>query len=179
MTGILSEPRLTQDQNRDTVIGPQRRESSCPASSLATCTHNNKELTEEAFTVPELTSAQLSEEFPGNEWLVADIYEKYKADKSSVDEKWAEIFARLEAAHDSAPAQKSAPAQTPAPAQSAQKKAAKPAAAAPPKQAKSAPAPSTEKAEAQPQPKVRRAEPAPIAITSEPSKAAREERVAA
>src|SRR5699024_3984039 len=55
-------------------------------TSLATCTHNNKELTEEAFTVPELTSAQLSEEFPGNEWLVADIYEKYKADKSSVDE---------------------------------------------------------------------------------------------
>ncbi|WHS35198.1 multifunctional oxoglutarate decarboxylase/oxoglutarate dehydrogenase thiamine pyrophosphate-binding subunit/dihydrolipoyllysine-residue succinyltransferase subunit [Auritidibacter ignavus] len=46
--------------------------------------------------MPELTSAQLSEEFPGNEWLVADIYEKYKADRSSVDPKWAEIFARLE-----------------------------------------------------------------------------------
>src|SRR5699024_9865190 len=99
-------------------------------TSLATCTHNNKELTEEAFTVPELTSAQLSEEFPGNEWLVADIYEKYKADKSSVDEKWAEIFARLEAAKSSGASQKPTATQSTAPAQPAQAKAAQPAAPA-------------------------------------------------
>src|SRR5699024_2843948 len=178
MTGILSEPRLTQDQNRDTVIGPQRRESSCPASSLATCTHNNKELTEEAFTVPELTSAQLSEEFPGNEWLVADIYEKYKADKSSVDEKWAEIFARLEAAKSSVASQKSAPKQSAAPAESAQAKPAKPAAAAQQKTENSEhAAPSDEEAKP-PQPKVRRAETSPLAITSEPSRAAQEQRAA-
>jgi 2-oxoglutarate decarboxylase len=47
--------------------------------------------------VPELTSDRLSAEFPGNEWLVAEIYDKYKADKSSVDAKWVEIFERLEA----------------------------------------------------------------------------------
>src|SRR5699024_484643 len=101
------------------------------ARDLATCTHKTQEITEEAYTVPELTSAQLSEECPGNEWLVADIYEKYKADKSSVDEKWAEIFARLEAANTSDSQQSSADSQTAAPAQSAQKQAAASATAAP------------------------------------------------
>ncbi|NUL48210.1 multifunctional oxoglutarate decarboxylase/oxoglutarate dehydrogenase thiamine pyrophosphate-binding subunit/dihydrolipoyllysine-residue succinyltransferase subunit [Cellulosimicrobium funkei] len=48
--------------------------------------------------MPELTSDRLSAEFPGNEWLVAEIYDKYKADKSSVDAKWVQIFERLEAA---------------------------------------------------------------------------------
>ena len=47
-------------------------------------------------TVPELTSDQLSAEFPGNEWLVADIYDKYRTDKSSVDAQWVAIFERLE-----------------------------------------------------------------------------------
>ncbi|QCU78444.1 multifunctional oxoglutarate decarboxylase/oxoglutarate dehydrogenase thiamine pyrophosphate-binding subunit/dihydrolipoyllysine-residue succinyltransferase subunit [Citricoccus sp. SGAir0253] len=47
--------------------------------------------------MPELTSDRLSAEFPGNEWLVAEIYDKYRADKSSVDAKWVEIFERLEA----------------------------------------------------------------------------------
>ena len=146
-------------------------------SSLATCTHKTHELTEEAFTVPELTSAQLSEEFPGNEWLVADIYEKYKADKSSVDEKWAEIFARLEAANHSDATQKPAASQTTAPAESAQpKKAAKPAAAESKKSAKSEPAATTANSTKPPKPKVRRAEESPVAITSEPSIAAREER---
>ena len=126
--------------------------------------------------MPELTSAQLSEEFPGNEWLVADIYEKYKADKSSVDEKWAEIFARLEAANTSAaPQRSSVDTQTAAPAQSAQKSAAKPAAAA----QKTATKPATEATAANgtkpPKPKVRRAEAAPQAITSEPSIAPRED----
>lgn len=47
-------------------------------------------------TVPELTSDQISAEFPGNEWLVADIYDKYRTDRSSVDAQWADIFERLE-----------------------------------------------------------------------------------
>src|SRR5688572_29758830 len=55
-------------------------------------------------TVPELTSDRLSAEFPGNEWLVAEIYDKYKADKSSVDAKWVQIFERLEATPASAAA---------------------------------------------------------------------------
>ncbi|WP_022872345.1 multifunctional oxoglutarate decarboxylase/oxoglutarate dehydrogenase thiamine pyrophosphate-binding subunit/dihydrolipoyllysine-residue succinyltransferase subunit [Nesterenkonia alba] len=46
--------------------------------------------------MPELTSSRLAEEFPGNEWLVADIYEKYRQDPDSVDRKWAKIFAELE-----------------------------------------------------------------------------------
>ena len=59
-------------------------------------------------TVPELTSERLSAEFPGNEWLVADIYAKYKADKSSVDAKWVQIFERLEATPASAGAKPAA-----------------------------------------------------------------------
>ena len=50
--------------------------------------------------MPELTSSRLSEEFPGNEWLVAEIYEKYKSDKNSVDKKWWEIFEQLEGTDD-------------------------------------------------------------------------------
>ncbi len=46
--------------------------------------------------MPELTSSRLAEEFPGNEWLVADIYDKYRDDPDSVDRKWADIFRRLE-----------------------------------------------------------------------------------
>ncbi|WP_146339274.1 multifunctional oxoglutarate decarboxylase/oxoglutarate dehydrogenase thiamine pyrophosphate-binding subunit/dihydrolipoyllysine-residue succinyltransferase subunit [Nesterenkonia sp. NBAIMH1] len=46
--------------------------------------------------MPELTSSRLAEEFPGNEWLVADIYEKYRDNPESVDRKWATIFQRLE-----------------------------------------------------------------------------------
>ncbi|MFC0582557.1 multifunctional oxoglutarate decarboxylase/oxoglutarate dehydrogenase thiamine pyrophosphate-binding subunit/dihydrolipoyllysine-residue succinyltransferase subunit [Micrococcoides hystricis] len=52
--------------------------------------------------MPELTSSRLSEEFPGNEWLVAEIYEKYKSDKNSVDKKWWEIFEQLEGADEGA-----------------------------------------------------------------------------
>ncbi|GAA4112706.1 multifunctional oxoglutarate decarboxylase/oxoglutarate dehydrogenase thiamine pyrophosphate-binding subunit/dihydrolipoyllysine-residue succinyltransferase subunit [Enteractinococcus coprophilus] len=126
--------------------------------------------------MPELTSAQLSEEFPGNEWLVADIYEKYKADKSSVDEKWAEIFARLETASRSDSLQSTAHSQTAAPAQAAQKQAAKPAADAPKTATKTATKAAAANGTKPPQPKVRRAEAAPQAITSEPSIAAREER---
>src|SRR5690625_751046 len=134
----LCEARFTQDKYRDIVNGSSgeyRRARRFQVSPRVRTTA--QELTEEAFTVPELTSAQLSEEFPGNEWLVADIYEKYKADKSSVDEKWAEIFARLEAASGSA--QKTAPAQTApaAPAKPAPQKTGQSAAPAAQKPAKS------------------------------------------
>ncbi|GAA1663442.1 alpha-ketoglutarate decarboxylase [Citricoccus zhacaiensis] len=61
--------------------------------------------------MPELTSDRLSAEFPGNEWLVAEIYDKYKADKSSVDAKWVQIFERLEA---DTPASAAAPSASPA-----------------------------------------------------------------
>lgn len=46
--------------------------------------------------MPELTSSRLAEEFPGNEWLVADIYDQYRENPDSVDRKWADIFRRLE-----------------------------------------------------------------------------------
>src|SRR5699024_5242772 len=160
-------------------------------SSLATCTLQTQELTEEAFTVPELTSAQLSEEFPGNEWLVADIYEKYKADQSSVDEKWAEIFARLESANDAesqpeasngkTSQQKSADPQTAAAAEPAPSSDGAKSAATDQKSAEqSKPAASLaktkqEKSKKPPKPKVRRAEESPQAITSEPSISARED----
>lgn len=52
--------------------------------------------------MPELTSSRLAEEFPGNEWLVADIYDKYRDDPDSVDRKWADIFRRLEGEGDGA-----------------------------------------------------------------------------
>ena len=161
-------------------------------SSLATCTLQTQELTEEAFTVPELTSAQLSEEFPGNEWLVADIYEKYKADQSSVDEKWAEIFARLESANDAesqpeasngkTSQQKSAETQTAAAAEPAPSSDGAKSTAADQKsaeQSKPAASPAKtkqEKSKKPPKPKVRRAEESPQAITSEPSISAREDR---
>ncbi|MCG7421822.1 multifunctional oxoglutarate decarboxylase/oxoglutarate dehydrogenase thiamine pyrophosphate-binding subunit/dihydrolipoyllysine-residue succinyltransferase subunit [Micrococcus porci] len=47
--------------------------------------------------MPELTSDRLSQEFPGNEDLVAQIYRKYREDQGAVDRQWAQIFARLEA----------------------------------------------------------------------------------
>ena len=171
----LCEARFTQDKYRDIVNGSSgeyRRARRFQVSPRVRTTA--QELTEEAFTVPELTSAQLSEEFPGNEWLVADIYEKYKADKSSVDEKWAEIFARLEAASGSA--QKTAPAQTAPATQPAKTTAAKPAAAGSKQSAKSSSTAASENSTTPPKPKVRRAEAAPQAITSEPSIAARDER---
>jgi len=142
--------------------------------------------------VPELTSAQLSEEFPGNEWLVADIYEKYKADQSSVDEKWAEIFARLESANDAesqpeasngkTSQQKSAETQTAAAAEPAPSSDGAKSTAADQKsaeQSKPAASPAKtkqEKSKKPPKPKVRRAEESPQAITSEPSISAREDR---
>ncbi|MGO1182604.1 MAG: multifunctional oxoglutarate decarboxylase/oxoglutarate dehydrogenase thiamine pyrophosphate-binding subunit/dihydrolipoyllysine-residue succinyltransferase subunit [Micrococcaceae bacterium] len=131
--------------------------------------------------MPELTSAQLSEEFPGNEWLVADIYDKYKADKNSVDPKWAEIFARLEGAPSSTTAN-DAPA-TPAgnTTSSSEKKPASQESTAP-KQAepsekksdtKSAAPAASEPAAEKAAPKVKKAATASEAIPSEPTKTAK------
>uniref|UniRef100_UPI001111EAD5 2-oxoglutarate dehydrogenase E1 subunit family protein n=1 Tax=Nesterenkonia sp. F TaxID=795955 RepID=UPI001111EAD5 len=70
--------------------------------------------------MPELTSSRLAEEFPGNEWLVADIYDKYRADPGSVDRKWADIFRRMESesADDGAAAPSSSTTPPPASASS-------------------------------------------------------------
>ncbi|MDY6055647.1 multifunctional oxoglutarate decarboxylase/oxoglutarate dehydrogenase thiamine pyrophosphate-binding subunit/dihydrolipoyllysine-residue succinyltransferase subunit [Micrococcus sp.] len=54
--------------------------------------------------MPELTPDRLSQEFPGNEKLVAEIYRRYRQDEGSVDKQWGQIFARLEAPRpDSSP----------------------------------------------------------------------------
>src|SRR5699024_2219804 len=110
------------------------------------------------------------------EWLVADIYEKYKADKASVDEKWAEIFARLEAASTAENTQQTAPSQTAAVTQPAQQQAAKPAAAPAKTPVASESTVTATNSTKPPKPKVRRAEASPLAITSEPSIAPREDR---
>ena len=128
--------------------------------------------------MPELTSAQLSEEFPGNEWLVADIYDKYKADKSSVDPKWAEIFARLEGASSSTtngekPAPSAGTSSPSASKESAPAQASAPKAAAPSEQ-------STKKASAEPAekaaPKVKKSTTASEAIPSEPAKSSKKKK---
>ncbi|WP_120003371.1 multifunctional oxoglutarate decarboxylase/oxoglutarate dehydrogenase thiamine pyrophosphate-binding subunit/dihydrolipoyllysine-residue succinyltransferase subunit [Nesterenkonia muleiensis] len=56
--------------------------------------------------MPELTSSRLAEEFPGNEWLVADIYDKFRNNPDSVDRKWADIFRRLESESTNGAAEK-------------------------------------------------------------------------
>ncbi|WFP17658.1 multifunctional oxoglutarate decarboxylase/oxoglutarate dehydrogenase thiamine pyrophosphate-binding subunit/dihydrolipoyllysine-residue succinyltransferase subunit [Citricoccus muralis] len=128
--------------------------------------------------MPELTSAQLSEEFPGNEWLVADIYDKYKADKSSVDPKWAEIFARLEGASSSTtngdkPAPSAGTSSPSASKESAPAQASAPKAAAPSEQsAQKAPAEPAEKAA----PKVKKSTTATEAIPSEPAKSSKKKK---
>ncbi|MEO8222820.1 MAG: multifunctional oxoglutarate decarboxylase/oxoglutarate dehydrogenase thiamine pyrophosphate-binding subunit/dihydrolipoyllysine-residue succinyltransferase subunit, partial [Specibacter sp.] len=42
--------------------------------------------------MPEQSIHRLPEEFGGNEWLVDELYERYKSDKSSVDAKWWPLF---------------------------------------------------------------------------------------
>ena len=63
--------------------------------------------------MPELTSSRLAEEFPGNEWLVADIYDKYRRNPDSVDRKWADIFHRLESESVNGAAEKAEEAERP------------------------------------------------------------------
>ncbi|MBQ1444089.1 MAG: multifunctional oxoglutarate decarboxylase/oxoglutarate dehydrogenase thiamine pyrophosphate-binding subunit/dihydrolipoyllysine-residue succinyltransferase subunit [Renibacterium sp.] len=47
--------------------------------------------------MPEQSIPRLTEEFGGNEWLVDELYEKYRQDKNSVDEKWWPLFASIDA----------------------------------------------------------------------------------
>ena len=42
--------------------------------------------------MPEQSIHRLPEEFGGNEWLVDELYERYKADKNAVDTKWWPLF---------------------------------------------------------------------------------------
>ena len=42
--------------------------------------------------MPEQSIHRLPEEFGGNEWLVDELYERYKGDKNSVDTKWWPLF---------------------------------------------------------------------------------------
>ncbi|CAG7845279.1 Multifunctional 2-oxoglutarate metabolism enzyme [Pseudoclavibacter triregionum] len=72
-------------------------------------------------------------DFGANDWLVEEMYEKYTADKSSVDEAWWPTLEQYGKTRGGAQAAKPAPAATPAPAE-------KPAAQAPAKPA-AAPAP--------------------------------------
>ncbi|WP_394938737.1 multifunctional oxoglutarate decarboxylase/oxoglutarate dehydrogenase thiamine pyrophosphate-binding subunit/dihydrolipoyllysine-residue succinyltransferase subunit [Psychromicrobium sp. YIM B11713] len=47
--------------------------------------------------MPDESLHRLTEEFGGNEWLVDELYEQYRQDKNSVDEKWWPLFASLDA----------------------------------------------------------------------------------
>ncbi|MGA7205959.1 MAG: hypothetical protein WBX27_15145, partial [Specibacter sp.] len=47
--------------------------------------------------MPEQSIHRLPEEFGGNEWLVDELYERYQADKNSVDTKWWPLFESFEA----------------------------------------------------------------------------------
>jgi len=46
--------------------------------------------------VPEQPQHLIPEEFAGNEWLVDELFEKYQADKNSVDKKWWPIFEQMD-----------------------------------------------------------------------------------
>ncbi|RLZ02570.1 hypothetical protein CWC38_10425, partial [Kocuria tytonicola] len=46
--------------------------------------------------MPDQPHHLIPEEFAGNEWLVDELYEKYRADKSSVDKKWWPIFEQMD-----------------------------------------------------------------------------------
>ncbi|RAN79405.1 2-oxoglutarate dehydrogenase E1 component [Bacillus sp. SRB_336] len=47
--------------------------------------------------MPEQSIHRLPEEFGGNEWLVDELYERYQADKNSVDTKWWPLFKSFDA----------------------------------------------------------------------------------
>ena len=46
--------------------------------------------------MPEQPQHLIPEEFAGNEWLVDELFEKYQADKNSVDKKWWPIFEQMD-----------------------------------------------------------------------------------
>ncbi|MDO5745359.1 MAG: multifunctional oxoglutarate decarboxylase/oxoglutarate dehydrogenase thiamine pyrophosphate-binding subunit/dihydrolipoyllysine-residue succinyltransferase subunit [Micrococcaceae bacterium] len=47
--------------------------------------------------MPDQSHHRLTEEFGGNEWLVDELYQQFLKDKNSVDKKWWDIFASLDA----------------------------------------------------------------------------------
>ena len=46
--------------------------------------------------MPEQPQHLIPEEFAGNEWLVDELFEKYQADKNSVDKKWWPLFEQMD-----------------------------------------------------------------------------------
>lgn len=45
--------------------------------------------------MPDQPRHLIPEEFAGNEWLVDELFDKYQADKNSVDKKWWPIFEQM------------------------------------------------------------------------------------
>ncbi|MDY3049920.1 MAG: multifunctional oxoglutarate decarboxylase/oxoglutarate dehydrogenase thiamine pyrophosphate-binding subunit/dihydrolipoyllysine-residue succinyltransferase subunit, partial [Rothia sp. (in: high G+C Gram-positive bacteria)] len=64
--------------------------------------------------MPHQPEHTVPEEFAGNEWLVEELFEKFEADRNSVDQTWWPLFDQWAG---SAPGPSSAPAPAPAPAQ--------------------------------------------------------------
>ena len=58
--------------------------------------------------MPHQPQHPIPEEFAGNEWLVDELFEKYRSDKNSVDEKWWPIFEAMNADNGSATEQSNA-----------------------------------------------------------------------
>ena len=54
--------------------------------------------------VSDVSIDQLKEEFGGNEWLVDELYQKFLADPSSVDEKWRSLFEQVKPSNNEKPA---------------------------------------------------------------------------
>lgn len=67
--------------------------------------------------MPEQSIHRLPEEFGGNEWLVDELYERYQADKNSVDKKWWPLFESFDADEATGNGRHTAPNSTPITAQ--------------------------------------------------------------
>jgi hypothetical protein len=67
--------------------------------------------------VPEQSIHRLPEEFGGNEWLVDELYERYQADKNSVDTKWWPLFESFDADESATNGRHAAPNSAPITAQ--------------------------------------------------------------
>ncbi|PYI68639.1 multifunctional oxoglutarate decarboxylase/oxoglutarate dehydrogenase thiamine pyrophosphate-binding subunit/dihydrolipoyllysine-residue succinyltransferase subunit [Arthrobacter livingstonensis] len=67
--------------------------------------------------MPEQSIHRLPEEFGGNEWLVDELYERYQADKNSVDTKWWSLFESFDADDSATNGRHTAPNSSPITAQ--------------------------------------------------------------
>ena len=66
-------------------------------------------------TAPQNNPSDFPSDFGANDWLIEEMYDRYKADPSSVDESWVQFFQRRSAdAVGAAPASPAAPVQQPA-----------------------------------------------------------------